>query len=58
MDIFTNISVETRVQPPYVDGFFGLPGDLGGILIYDVKICDGGQRMVEIFTMFKYGQGS
>ena len=27
-----------------MDGFLGLPGDLGGILIYDVKICDGGQK--------------
>ena len=51
---FTNISVEIWVQPSYVDGLFGLPGDLGGILIYDVKIQDGGQWMVEIFTMFKY----
>ena len=52
---FINISIETWVQSSYVDGFLGLPGDLGGILIYDVKIQDGGQWMVEIFTMFKYG---
>ena len=31
--------------------------DLGGILVYDIKIRDGGQRMVEILTMFKYGRG-
>ena len=37
MDIFTNISVEIWVQPSYVYGFFGLPGDLGGILIYNAK---------------------
>ena len=54
---FTNISVETRVQSSYVDCLFGLPCDLGGILVYDVKIRDGGQRMVEILTMFKYGRG-
>ena len=51
---FTNISVETRVQSPYMDGFFYFPCDLGGILVYDVKISDGRQRMVEILTMFKY----
>ena len=43
---FTNISFEIWVQPSYVDGLFGLPGDLGGILIYDVKIQDGGQWML------------
>ena len=39
------------------DGFFGLPGDLRGILIYNAKVWDGGQWVVEIFTMFKYGWG-
>ena len=34
---FTNISVEIRVQPSNVDGFLGLLGDLGGILVKDVK---------------------
>ena len=38
---FTNISIETRVQPSYMNGFFGLSGDLRGILVYDVKIGDG-----------------
>ena len=57
MDILPIFLLRTRVQSPYMDGFFGLPCDLGGILIYDVKIRDGRQRMVEIFTMFKYGQG-
>ena len=52
---FTNISVETRVQSPYMTGFFGFPCDLEGILVYDVKISDGRQRVVEILTMFKYG---
>ena len=52
---FTNISVETRVQSPYVDGFLGLLCDLGGILVYDVKIRDGRQGVVEILIMFKYG---
>ena len=41
-----------------MDGFFGFPCDLGGILVYDVKISDGGQRVMEILTMFKYGWGS
>ena len=41
---FTNISVETRVQSPYVDGFFGLPSMM-------LK-SDGRQRVVEILTMF------
>ena len=46
----TNISVDTRVQSSYVDCLFGLPCDLGGILVYDVNIRDGGQRMVEILN--------
>ena len=29
---FTNILIEIRAQPSYVDGFFGLSGDLRGIL--------------------------
>ena len=30
--------IEFYVQPSYVDGFFGLPGDLKGILIHNAKI--------------------
>ena len=52
---FTNISVEIWVQPSYVNGFFGLPGDLRGILVYNAKIRERGQWVVEIFTIFKYG---
>ena len=35
---FTNISVEIRVQPLNVNGFLGLPGDLGGILVNYIEI--------------------
>ena len=38
---FTNISIEIGVQPSYMNGFFGLSGDLGGILVYNAKIIDG-----------------
>ena len=52
---FTNVLFEIWVQPSSVYGFFGLSGDLQGILVYNAKIQDGGQWVVEIFTMFKYG---
>ena len=32
---FTNILIEIGVQPSYVNGFFGLSGDLRGILVYE-----------------------
>ena len=51
---FTNILVEIRVQPSYMNGFFGLSGDLRGIPVYNAKIIDGWQWVVEMFTMFKY----
>ena len=35
--------------------YLASPGDLRGILVYNAKIQDGGQWVVEIFTMFKYG---
>ena len=38
---FTNISIEIRVQPSYMNGLFGLSGDLRGILVYNAKISDG-----------------
>ena len=38
---FTNISIEIRVQPSYVNGFFGLSGDLRGFLVYNAKVSDG-----------------
>ena len=38
---FTNISIEIRVQPSYVNGFFCLLSDLRGILVYNAKIIDG-----------------
>ena len=50
--LFTNISIEIGVQPSYVNGFFGLSGDLRGILICNAKIRDGSQRVVEIFTVY------
>ena len=37
MDILPIFLLRFGVQPSYVDGLFGLPGDLGGILMYDVK---------------------
>ena len=37
---FTNISVEIWVQPLNVNGFLGLPGDLGGILVNYIEIRD------------------
>ena len=54
---FSNIFIEIGVQPSYVNGFFGLSSDLGGVLVYNAKIIDGWQWVVEIFTVFKYGQG-
>ena len=38
---FTNISVETWVWPSNMYGSFGLPDDLGGILVDHVKVSDG-----------------
>ena len=38
---FTNILIEIGVQPSYMNGFFGLSGDLRGILVYNAKIIDG-----------------
>ena len=38
---FTNILIETRVQPAYMNGFFGLSGDLRGILVYNAEVRDG-----------------
>ena len=37
---FTSISVEIWVQPLNVNGFLGLPGDLGGILVNYIEIRD------------------
>ena len=37
----TNILIEIRVQPSYMNGFFGLSGDLRGILVYNAKVRDG-----------------
>ena len=34
---FTNISIEIRGQPSYMNGFFGLSGDLKGILVYNAS---------------------
>ena len=38
---FTNILIESGVQPSYMNGFFGLSGDLRGIFVYNAKIVDG-----------------
>ena len=35
---FTNILIETRVQPSYMNGFFGLSGDLKGSLSMMLKL--------------------
>ena len=51
----TNISIEILVQFLNMYGFFGLLSDLRGVLIDYAKVVDGGQGVVVIFTMFKYG---
>ena len=38
---FFNISIEIGIQPSYMNGFFGVSGDLRGILVYNAKIIDG-----------------
>ena len=49
---FTNISIEIRVQPSDVNGFFGLLSNLRGILVNNGEIVDGGQWAV-VHTMFQ-----
>ena len=56
MDILPMFLLRFGSNLSYVDGFFCLPGDLRGILVYDIKIQDGGQWMVVILTMFKYAE--
>ena len=55
---FTNISVEIRIPPSNVYGFFDLLSDLRGILVNYAKVGDWGKRVVEIRTVFVYGKGS
>ena len=54
---FTNISVEIWIQSLNMYGFFGLSSNLRGVLVDFAKVIDGGQWMMEIFTMSKYGRG-
>ena len=56
MDILPIFSIEIGVQPSYVNGFFGLSGDLRGMLVYNAKIRDGLVLNLKLNFTFFQGQ--
>ena len=53
---FTNVSIKIRVKSSNMYGFFGLSSDLRWVFVDYPKVADGGERVVKMFAMFKYGK--